>query len=202
MVDTATIVKVGTALGAGLLAAFKLVPTAKTAYEWLSKRNADKKAQPKLALSLHGGSRSRFRCNDRIYAPFPHEPGEPFTLQEQEWIQYDWELSWRFRLNITNQAEHVGYKVRLIAPAHPGIRFTISPEIDYTKPFVSHKTEVYDITCTTRSRGTGAEADVILHEYPFEILRIEYANTKEVRFATEFYPAKEDEQKNVYSSAK
>lgn len=173
--------------------------------DWFKKLGADKKAQPKLAISMENGGRGYGRANDNIYMPFEYNPETGIPIEHQHLVTYDFKIYWTFTIHITNQKEPPAYKVKLIPveeslDKYNRLTFEIKPKIDLTKPFLHNTTKTFTITCSIIHHGTGHEAEQILNKYPFRKLRLEYYNLADVKFGSHFFSELDvdDESKNVY----
>jgi hypothetical protein len=162
-------------------------------------------SQPKLAISLVNGGRGRFRANDVMYHPFELGPDRVITFDQQKLLAFDWDLTWNFTLKITNQTEHPAYNVRIIDFPHEEqfVKMHLTPSIDTTTPFKPHEVESFEVVCQLNYRATAEEADIIIKNYPFKALRIEYTNTAGEKFSTIFSTIETDvEKKNHYEEVK
>ena len=198
--DFAQILKIGGGVVGFVVGLFKVVPSM---YEFITK--SSKKVQPKMAMSFLGGSTSNFRMNDNMYSPFSYHNMGGFTQDDMSAMSFDYQLTWNFTLNITNQTDIPAFEVRLLPlDEKVAVTLSITPKIDVTKPFTAHQTESFIVICQREHRSGGVEAAAKTKEYPFHKLRLEYKNKHGVEFATEVFPGKEfpgvldDASKNVY----
>jgi hypothetical protein len=158
-------------------------------------------SQPRLAISLINGGRGRFRANDVMYHPFELGEDRVITFDQQKLLAFDWNLTWNFTLKITNQTEYTAYNVRIADFPHEEqfVQMHLTPPIDITTPFKPHDTEAFEVVCRLNHRATAEEADVIIKNYPFKALRIEYTNPAGDKFATVFSTAElQVDKKNQY----
>lgn len=168
--------------------------------EWWDKRGADKKAQPKLAISIDNFSRGQTRANDTHYIPFDLEPGQVLDFSQYALISFDYKLDWHYTIHITNQTDHTAYKLTLDGSGDNNISLVADPKIEYTKPITANTHKEHTLIYRMQYRCTAAEAEALRSKPPVPKIRIEYSNLAGTRFATEFFFAeKDDDKKNVYS---
>ena len=188
------IVGIGTVIGAVIA----FLPNLKASWEWFRQIGKKKRDQPKLAINIINGGRGRMRANATVYHPFELSEDRVITFEQQQLLSFDWDLSWRFTLKITNQSEFAAYQVKVIPFMEQGVTMHLDPKIDFTTPFVFNKTETYEVVCRRTYRCKPEEADAIIAEYPFGRFQIEYANAHGVKFITSYNPKEIDEKKNSF----